>query len=93
MPTDLRERRLLSGVGPLQRSFRVDTARVAADAHHQHAAGTQVQGRADRCRLAHRAVTEIFLADFYRGEQQWDGGAGEQVLDGQLRRNADASMA
>jgi hypothetical protein len=29
-----------------------------------------VQRRADGRRLAHRAVAEILLADFHRGEQQ-----------------------
>ncbi len=65
VPADLREAWLLAGVGALQRLFRVDAAGVAADAHHQHAAGAQVQRRADRCRLAYRAVAEILFADFH----------------------------
>ena len=70
VPADLRQRRLLAAVGALQRLLRINAARVAADAHHQHATGTQMQRRADRRRLAHCAVTEIFLADFHRREQQ-----------------------
>src|SRR5213076_2193127 len=74
VPTDLRQGRLLTGVGTLQRLLRIDPARVAADAHYQHATGAQVQGRADRCRLTHRAIAEIFFADFYRCEQQRNRG-------------------
>ncbi|MNP23439.1 hypothetical protein D3C76_1161490 [compost metagenome] len=52
-----------------------------------------MQGRADRCRLAHRAVAEVLLGDFYRGEQQGNGRAGQQVLDAQPGRQADAAVA
>ncbi|MNM92466.1 hypothetical protein D3C81_1048030 [compost metagenome] len=52
------------------------TLRVATDADHQHAAGAQVQGRADRCRLTYRAIAKVLLTEFDRSEQQWNGGAG-----------------
>ncbi|MNL08831.1 hypothetical protein D3C87_1295670 [compost metagenome] len=93
VPADLRQGRLLAGVGPLQRLLRVDAAGVAADTHHQDAAGAQVQGRADRCRLAYRAIAEIFFADFHRGKEQGNGGTRQQMFDRQLSRHADSSMA
>ncbi len=47
MPADLGQGRFLAGEAALHR--RLIAPWVAADAHHQHAAGAQVQGRADRC--------------------------------------------
>jgi len=93
VPADLRQRRLLPGVGALQRLLRIKTARVAAHTHHQHPTRAQVQRRTDRCRLAHCAVAEIFLTDFDRGKQQRDRRTGQQMVHRQLRRHADPSMA
>ncbi|MNQ72385.1 hypothetical protein D3C85_870880 [compost metagenome] len=93
VPADLCQRRLLSAVGTLQGVIRVDTARIAADPHHQHPVGAQVQRRADGGRLPHGPVAEILAFDFHRGKQQRDRRAGEQMINGQLRRHADAPMA
>jgi hypothetical protein len=56
----------------------------AARAHHQHAFGTQVDGRGDGGRLAHGAVAEVFDVAFdvdRRGrEHEGNGRRSQQVL-------------
>ncbi|MNF93427.1 hypothetical protein D3C84_761020 [compost metagenome] len=52
-----------------------------------------MQRRADRCRLANRAIAEILCADLHRGKQQRNSRTGEQMINGQLGRNANTPMA
>gem|GEM_PF-4783988 len=67
--------------------------RVATDPDHQHARGAQVQGRADGCGLAYRAIAKVLAVDLYRLEDQRNGGAGEQMGYPQAGRHTYPTMA
>ena len=90
MPADLRQGRLLAGVGALRRGFIAPW--VAAHTDDQYAAGPQVQGRADGRGLPHCAIAEVLFVKFDRSEQQRNRGACQQVLYRQLARYPNAPM-
>ena len=54
--------------------------------HDEQPVGAQVQGRAERCRLAHGAVAEVLVAHARGGEDHGNGRGGHQVVDTDLGR-------
>ena len=67
VPADLRQARRLPRLLP---GCRPGLTGIAADPNDQHATGAQVQGRADRRRLAQRPVAEILAVDLDRRKDQ-----------------------
>ena len=93
MPTDLRQGRRPHLLWTLLARRAGFTVGIAANPHHQHPIGTQMQGRADRCRLTHGAITEVFAIDLHRREYQRNRGAGQQMLQPQTGRHPHTAMA
>ena len=91
MPADLRQARRSSADHARQLGIGFELS-ITADTDHQHATGPQVQGRADRRRLAYRAVAEVFAVDLHRREYQRNRRTGQQVFEAQPRRHPDTTV-
>ena len=85
---DLRERRM-----PVRLDALGLRCELAADAHYQHFLGAEVQSRADRRDLAHRAVAEILAVDVHRRKNERQRARCEHMLEPDRRRDSDAPRA
>ena len=85
---DLRERRMGLDLDALHLLLQ-----LAPHADHEQAVGPQVQRGADRRDLAHRAVAEVLAVDVHRREDERQRAGGEQVIERDRHRHADAPRA
>src|SRR5690554_1384560 len=66
---------------------------LAVDTDNQHPVGPQMQRRTDGCRLAYRTITIEFVIHAYRRKNQWNCGAGTEVINIESGRPPGATKA